>query len=108
MGTDEGNYTIITEASAGDGTEPAVQASANLNVREPTRAVTLAVGNGEEEVTLSPEANNEEKNTARFKITVANTGSHDDQFTAELDNVLGSGWDSDFFTKNTGNLEAMH
>ena len=100
---DEGNYTIITEASAGDGTEPAVQASATLNVREPTRAVTLTVGNGEEEVTLSPEANNEEKNTARFKITVTNTGSHDDQFTAELDNVLGSGWDSDFFTKNTGN-----
>jgi len=100
---DEGNYTIITEASAGDGTEPAVQASANLNVREPTRSVTLTVGNGEEEVTLSPEANNEEKNTARFKITVTNTGSHDDQFTAELDNVLGSGWESDFFTKNTGN-----
>ena len=100
---DEGNYTIITEASAGDGTEPAVQASANLNVREPTRSVTLTVGNGEEEVTLSPEANNEEKNTARFKFTVINTGSHDDQFTAELDNVLGSGWDSDFFTKNTGN-----
>ena len=100
---DEGNYTIITEASAGDGTEPAVQASANLQVREPTRAVTLSVAVGEEEVTLSPETDNEEKNTARFKITVTNTGSHDDKFTAELDNVLGSGWDSDFFTKNTGN-----
>jgi len=99
---DEGNYTIITEASAGGGTEPAVQISVILQVREPTRAVTLLVGVGEEEVTLSPEVGNEEKNTARFKITVTNTGSHDDQFSAELDNVLGSGWESDFFTKNTG------
>ena len=98
--SDANNYTIITEASAGGGAEPAVQASTTLDVREPIRSVTLEVANGEEEVTLSPEVGNEEKNTARFKITVTNTGSHDDKFTAELDNVLGTGWDSDFFTKN--------
>jgi uncharacterized repeat protein (TIGR01451 family) len=101
--SDANNYTIITEASAGGGAEPAVQASTTLDVREPIRSVTLEVANGEEEVTLSPEVGNEEKNTARFKITVTNTGSHDDKFTAELDNVLGTGWDSDFFTKNSGN-----
>ena len=101
--SDASNYTIITEASAGSGAEPAVQASTTLDVREPVRSVTLGVADGEEEVTLSPEAGNEEKNTARFKITVQNTGSHDDKFTAELDNVLGAGWDSDFFTKNSGN-----
>jgi len=101
--SDASNYTIITEASAGDGSEPAVQASTTLDVREPVRAVTLSVAVGEEEVTLSPEVGNEEKNTARFKITVQNVGSHDDKFTAELDNVLGAGWESDFFTKNSGN-----
>ena len=101
--SDAGNYTVITEASAGGGSEPAVQASTTLDVREPVRSVSLAVTEGEEEVTLSPEVDNEEKNTARFKITVTNTGSHDDRFTAELDNVLGSGWESDFFTKNSGN-----
>jgi len=101
--SDASNYTIITEASAGDGSEPAVQASTTLDVREPVRAVMLNVAVGEEEVTLSPEVGNEEKNTARFKITVQNIGSHDDKFTAELDNVLGTGWESDFFTKNSGN-----
>ncbi|MFL2945186.1 MAG: FixG Ig-like domain-containing protein [Candidatus Poseidoniales archaeon] len=101
--SDASNYTIITEASAGDGSEPAVQASTTLDVREPVRAVALSVADGEEEVTLSPEVGNEEKNTARFKITVQNVGSHDDKFTAELDNVLGAGWESDFFTKNSGN-----
>ncbi len=101
--SEAGNYTIITEASAGSGAEPAVQASTILDVRDPIRLVTLEVANGEEEVTLSPELGNEEKNTARFKITVTNTGSHDDKFTAELDNVLGTGWESDFFIKNSGN-----
>ena len=103
LDSDAGNYTVITEASAGSGAEPAVQASTTMDVREPVREVTLSVSAGEEEVTLSPETDNEEKNTARFKITVTNTGSHDDKFTAELDNVLGSGWESDFFTKNSGN-----
>ena len=101
--SDASNYTIITEASAGDGSEPAVQASTTLDVREPVRAVMLNVAVGEDVVTLSPEVGNEEKNTARFKITVQNIGSHDDKFTAELDNVLGTGWESDFFTKNSGN-----
>ena len=103
LDSEAGNYTIITEASAGSGAEPAVQASTTLDVREPIRSVSLTVTGGEEEVTLSPEVDNEEKNTARFKITVTNTGSHDDKFTAELDNVLGAGWESDFFTKNSGN-----
>ncbi len=87
LDSDAGNYTVITEASAGSGAEPAVQASTTMDVREPVREVTLSVSAGEEEVTLSPETDNEEKNTARFKITVTNTGSHDDKFTAELDNV---------------------
>ena len=100
--SDANNYTVITEASAGSGAEPAVQASTILDVREPIRAVALTLGTGEEEVTLSPELGNLEKNTARFKITVTNTGSHDDKFTAELDNVLGTGWESGFFTKNSG------
>ena len=100
--SDASNYTIITEASAGSGAEPAVQASTTLDVREPIRSVELVVSADENEVTLSPEVGNSEKNTARFKITVTNTGSHDDKFTAELDNVLGSGWESDFFTKNSG------
>ena len=103
LDSEANNYTIITEASAGSGAETAVQASTTLEVREPVRSVILTVAVDEEEVTLSPELGNEEKNTARFKITVQNTGSHDDKFTAELDNVLGTGWESDFFTKNSGN-----
>ncbi len=90
--SEAGNYTVITEASAGSGAEPAVQTSTTLDVREPIRSVSLTITGGEEEVTLSPEI-----------ITVTNTGSHDDKFTAELDNVLGSGWESDFFIKNSGN-----
>ena len=100
--SDAGNVTIITEASAGNGAEPAVTIAATLDVRKPLRSVSLVIAEGEDEITLSPEDGNSEKNTARFKITMTNTGSHDDKFTADLDDVLGDGWSSGFFTKNSG------
>ena len=95
-----GNFTIITEASAGAGSQPAVTATTTIVVRDPTRSLTLIAADNE--ITLAPEKGDDQKNTARFKITVTNTGSHDDTFLPELDQVLESGWSSDFYTQLSG------
>ncbi len=95
-----GNFTIITEASAGAGSQPAVTAETTMDVREPSRSLTLQAADNE--ITLAPEVGDDQKNTARFKITVTNDGSHDDTFLPELDEVLANGWTYGFYTKNTG------
>ena len=95
-----GNFTIITEASAGAGSQPAVTAETTMDVREPSRSLTLQAADNE--ITLAPEVGDDQKNTARFKITVTNDGSHDDTFLPELDDVLANGWTYGFYTKNTG------
>ena len=98
--SEPGNYTVFVEATARNGAEEPVTDSVMVEVRDPTRSLTLA--SDEPGIILAPEQGNDEKNTARFKIVITNTGSHDDKFIAELDEVLGSGWTTDFYTKNTG------
>ena len=98
--SEPGNYTIYVEAKARNGAEEAVTSTVLVEVRDPTRSVILSAD--EPSLNLAPEVGDTEKNTARFKIVITNDGSHDDKFIAELDDVLGTGWTTDFYTKNTG------
>ncbi len=98
--SEPGNYTVYVEAKARNGAEEAVTSTVLVEVRDPTRSVILSAD--EPSLNLAPEVGDTEKNTARFKIVITNDGSHDDKFIAELDDVLGTGWTTDFYTKNTG------
>ena len=98
--SEPGNYTVYVEAKARNGAEEAVTSTVLVEVRDPTRSVILSAD--EPSLNLAPEVGDTEKNTARFKIVITNDGSHDDKFIAELDDVLGTGWATDFYTKNTG------
>jgi uncharacterized membrane protein len=98
--SEPGNYTVYVEAKARNGAEEAVTSTVLVEVRDPTRSVILSAD--EPSLNLAPEVGDIEKNTARFKIVITNDGSHDDKFIAELDDVLGTGWTTDFYTKNTG------
>ena len=97
--SEPGNYTVFVEAMARNGAEEAVVTNVTVEVRDPTRSVSLSAD--EPSLNLAPEVGDAEKNTARFKIVITNDGSHDDKFIAELDDVLGTGWSTDFYTKNT-------
>mgnify|MGYP000241675588 FL=1 len=98
--SEPGNYTVYVEAKARNGAEEVVTSTVLVEVRDPTRSVILSAD--EPSLNLAPEVGDTEKNTARFKIVITNDGSHDDKFIAELDDVLGTGWTTDFYTKNTG------
>ena len=105
--SDPGNVTLFIEASANSGKEEAVFTIATLDVRDPSRQFTLTVD--ENEFTLVPEAGDDIASTAKFKIIITNTGTHDDLFVVQLDTSLSNDWTSPtgtkndfFFTSNTG------
>ena len=88
--SDPENVTLLVEAKARNGAEEPETTSVTLDVREPIRSFTTALNPNQ--ITLKPEEDKPEKNTARFKITITNTGSHDEQFIAEMDTILGDDW----------------
>ena len=88
---DPGNVTVVVEAKARNGAEEPEITSVILDVRDPERIFEIAYGTPDT-VTLKPEENKPEKNTARFKIVITNNGVHDLKIVAEMDTILGDDW----------------
>ena len=94
--SDIGNYTILTEASANDGDEEAVQASVTVDVRDPTRDLALTPIDTVQEIYPEHDGTSEQ-NSVNFKVKLENTGSHKDTYIPELESNLDDGWSVTFW-----------
>ena len=94
--SDIGNYTILTEASANDGDEEAVQASVTVDVRDPTRDLALTPIDTVQEIYPEHDGTSEQ-NSVNFKVKLENTGSHKDTYIPEVESTLDDDWSVTFW-----------